>query len=72
MPLGVLVWRSRLQLSFLGAWLLANGAAYVVPGLAGILWLATHEPLFEVAPPPLFGESAQRTHRNAMRLIIKT
>ncbi len=57
LPLGLLVWRSGFLPRFLGVWLLANGAAYVVLSLAGVLWPSSHDLLFKFATPLMFGEA---------------
>ena len=57
-PLGVLVWRSGFIPRFIGAWLVANGAAYVATFAAGVL-LPQHRALVTtVAMPIMFGEVA--------------
>jgi hypothetical protein len=57
LPLGVLVHRSRFLPRFLGVWLVANGAAYVILSLVGTLWPSAHEVLFKFATPLLLGEA---------------
>jgi hypothetical protein len=57
LPLGALVHRSRFLPRFLGIWLVANGVAYVVLSLVGILWEPGHGLLFKIATPLLFGEA---------------
>lgn len=56
LPLAILVYRSRFLPRFLGVWLFANGIAYVVISLTGILWPQHHGVLFRIATPLLFGE----------------
>ncbi|MBK7189597.1 MAG: DUF4386 domain-containing protein [bacterium] len=57
LPLGVLVHRSRFLPRFLGIWLVANGVAYVVLSLVGILWPSASGMLFKIAMPLMFGEA---------------
>lgn len=57
LPLGVLVHRSRFLPRFLGIWLVANGVAYVVLSLVGILWPSASGLLFKIAMPLMFGEA---------------
>lgn len=57
LPLGILVYRSGFLPRFLGVWLLANGVAYVLLSLAGILWPSVHAVMFKVATPLLAGEA---------------
>ena len=56
LPLGTLVCRSRFLPRFLGIWLVANGVAYVVMSLLGILWPPYHGLLFKLATPLILGE----------------
>jgi hypothetical protein len=58
LPLGLLVYRARFLPRLLGVWLLANGIAYVVVSVTGILWPRYHDVLFKIATPFLFGEAA--------------
>lgn len=57
LPLSVLVYRSRFLPRFLGVWLLANGVAYVILSLTGVLWPQHHGALFKFAMPLMFGEA---------------
>ncbi len=57
LPLGVLVQRSRFLPRFLGIWLVANGVAYVVLSVVGILWPSASGLLFKIAMPLMFGEA---------------
>jgi hypothetical protein len=56
LPLGMLVYRSRFLPRFLGIWLIANGVAYVVLSLVGILWPPYHSLLYKFATPLILGE----------------
>lgn len=58
LPLGLLVYRARFLPRLLGVWLLANGLAYVVVSVTGILWPRYHDVLFKIATPLMFGEAA--------------
>ncbi len=57
LPLGILVYRSRFLPRFLGVWLVANGMAYVIISITGILWPQHHDVLFKLATPLMFGEA---------------
>jgi hypothetical protein len=56
LPLGILVLRSRLIPAFLGAWLLANGAAYVALSVIGVAAPQYYRPALSAATPVLLGE----------------
>lgn len=56
LPLGALIWRSKLLPRWLGGWLVANGLAYVAIAVTGILALPHLKTLNTLATPLLFGE----------------
>lgn len=56
LPLGILVYRSRFLPRFIGIWLVANGAAYVVLSIVGVLWPPYHGLLYKLATPLILGE----------------
>jgi hypothetical protein len=57
-PLGLLVYRSRLLPRFLGVWLVINGITYAIISLIGeLVPQYSHDP-FRVARPALLGEMA--------------
>jgi hypothetical protein len=58
LPLGLLIWQSRFLPRWLGAWILANGLAYVAIAATGMLAPRSLETLTRLATPLLFGEVA--------------
>ncbi len=58
LPLGALVWRSRFLPRVLGAWLFANGLAYVAISAAAFLLPGLHKAVLTAATPVLLGEVA--------------
>ncbi|HRC87848.1 MAG TPA: DUF4386 domain-containing protein [Thermoanaerobaculia bacterium] len=58
LPLGVLVYKSRFLPRFLGAWLFANGLAYLALSTTGILWPGYSKGLMSLMTPFLLGEMA--------------
>jgi hypothetical protein len=58
LPLGMLVYRSRLLPRFLGVWLIINGLAYVVTSYTGLLLPQYYNVVFNRAFPALLGEMA--------------
>lgn len=58
LPLGLLVRRSGFLPRLLGAWLIANGAAYVLLSATALVAPGNHRTLFALATPLLFGEAA--------------
>jgi uncharacterized protein DUF4386 len=58
LPLGTLVYRSRFLPRVLGAWLVANGLAYVAISLTGLVSPARQGMAMTIATPVLFGEAA--------------
>jgi hypothetical protein len=58
LPLGMLVYRSRMLPRFLGVWVVINGFAYVAMSLTGVLAPQYQDKLFLLAQPAMFGELA--------------
>lgn len=58
LPLGILVYRSRLLPRLLGVWLVINGFAYLSVSLTGLLLPQHEDAVSSVAFPALFGELA--------------
>jgi len=58
LPLGILVYRSRFLPGFLGVWLFANGIAYVLMSLTGLLEPDSYGTVSTWVTPLLFGEMA--------------
>jgi hypothetical protein len=58
LPLGMLVYRSRMLPRFLGIWVVINGFAYVAMSLTGVLAPQYQDKLFLLAQPAMFGELA--------------
>jgi hypothetical protein len=58
LPLGALVWKSGFLPRWLGAWLLANGLAYVAISTTGLLLPERLRSVTTLATPLLFGEMA--------------
>jgi hypothetical protein len=57
-PLGLLTWRSGFMPRFIGAWLIVNGAAYLVISFTGQFLPQYEAQVFNLATPVLLGEMA--------------
>lgn len=58
LPLAALTYRSRFLPRFLGIWLFANGFAYLILCITGVLFPAFSETVYKIAFPVFFGEMA--------------
>lgn len=58
LPLAALTYRSRFLPRFLGIWLFANGFAYLILCVTGVLFPAFSETVYKIAFPVFFGEMA--------------
>jgi Domain of unknown function (DUF4386) len=58
LPLALLVYRSRFLPRFLGVWLIANGVAYVILSLTGLLLPQYQNTVFLISQPAMLGEIA--------------
>jgi hypothetical protein len=57
-PLGLLVYRSRFLLRFLGVWLALAGFAWVILSLTGVLLPQVQDKVDTYSQPAFFGELA--------------